>query len=123
KVNDSPSIFFKGMTGSILPVPTAHGEGKAVFENEKAIQGSISSKLIPLQYVDNSGNVTEKYPLNPNGSPSGITALTTPDGRSTIIMPHPERAFLSKQLSWHPENWIKDSPWIKMFSNAREWVN
>lgn len=123
KINDSPSIFFKGMAGSILPVPTAHGEGKAVFDNNKTAQNAISQKLIPLQYVDNKGNVTSKYPLNPNGSIEGITALTTPDGRSTIIMPHPERVFLTKQLSWHPDDWGKYSPWIKMFRNAREWVN
>ncbi|HEX5797842.1 MAG TPA: phosphoribosylformylglycinamidine synthase [Candidatus Saccharimonadales bacterium] len=122
KVNDSPSIFFKDMSGSILPVPTAHGEGKAVFE-DGFMQSSMSNKLAPLQYVDNEGESTEKYPFNPNGSPDGITALTTPDGRSTIIMPHPERAFLSKQLSWHPDSWSKYSPWIKMFRNAREWVN
>lgn len=123
KVNESPSIFFKDMSGSILPVPTAHGEGKAVFDDKKILHESVARNLTPLQYVDNSGKVTTKYPLNPNGSAEGITALTTLNGRSTIIMPHPERVFLTKQLSWHLDNWSEYSPWIKMFRNAREWVN
>jgi phosphoribosylformylglycinamidine synthase len=75
-----------------------------------------------MQYVDSFGAVTERYPLNPNGSEKGITALTTPDGRATILMPHPERAFLTKQLSWHPLDWGEYSPWFKIFQNAREWV-
>ena len=123
KVNDSPSIFFKGMQGSILPVPTAHGEGKAVFDDEAQMQKSIAENLIPLQYADNFGKPTAKYPHNPNGSVSGITALTSGDGRATIIMPHPERVFLTKQLSWHPKAWNGFSPWIKIFRNAREWIN
>lgn len=118
KVNDTPSIFFKGMAGSVLPVPTAHGEGRAVFENDAAQKNA----LVVAQYVDNYGKTTEQYPANPNGSPQGITALTTPDGLATIIMPHPERVFLTKQLSWHPADWSQDSPWLKIFQNARAWV-
>ena len=76
-----------------------------------------------MQYADNRHQTTEHYPLNPNGSPLGITALTTPDGRATIMMPHPERAFMTRQLSWHPESWGEDSPWLRMFQNARAWVD
>jgi phosphoribosylformylglycinamidine synthase len=119
EILESPSIFFKDMTGSHLPIPVAHGEGYAAFENEKAAQ----SALVAMRYVDNYGQPTENYPYNPNGSPNGITALTTPDGRATILMPHPERAFQTKQLSWHPADWGPDSPWLRIFQNARAWTS
>lgn len=122
QLNDSPSILFKGMAGSVLPVATAHGEGRASFANESAQSAAQNAGLIAAQYVDNYGKVTEAYPANPNGSPDGITALTTPDGRATIIMPHPERSFMTRQLSWHPSDWGVDSPWFRIFQNAREWV-
>ncbi len=114
KILSSPSIFFKGMDGSILPVPVAHGEGRA--------ENAISPELVAGIFVDNNGKQADRYPENPNGSPGGITVLTTPNGRSTIMMPHPERAFLTQQLSWHPTDWQKDSPWFQMFQNVREWV-
>jgi phosphoribosylformylglycinamidine synthase len=117
QINETPSIFFKDMAGSVLPVPTAHGEGRAAFT------GKVNKDLVVAQYVDNYGKVTEQYPANPNGSPEGITALTTPDGRATIIMPHPERAWLTKQLSWHPADWDTESPWFRMFQNARAWTD
>jgi len=117
KIQESPSILLKGMEGSIIPVPTAHGEGRAELHGQKP-----DMNLVSAQYVDNYGMVTENYPANPNGSPQGITALTTADGRATIIMPHPERAFLSRQLSWHPAGWSEESPWIQIFHNARTWV-
>ena len=122
QINESPSIFFKGMAGSVLPVPTAHGEGRAQFADAKAQQAALKNSLVAMQYVDNYGQVTENYPANPNGSPQGITALTTPDGRATVLMPHPERAFMSRQLSWHPADWPADSPWMQLFRNARDWV-
>lgn len=122
KVTSSPSIFFKGMANSYVPIPTAHGEGRAVFDSDEQLQHALRDKLIALQYADNTHRITETYPANPNGSPQGITALTTPDGRATIIMPHPERAFLTRQLSWHPEDWGEDSPWLQIFQNARAWV-
>jgi phosphoribosylformylglycinamidine synthase len=122
KINDSPSIFFKDMAGAILPIPTAHGEGRAEFRDQATQQAALHDQLVIAQYVDNHGTITEKYPANPNGSPQGIAALTTPDGRATIIMPHPERAFLTRQLSWHPTDWSPDSPWFKIFQNARTWV-
>ncbi|HSW37523.1 MAG TPA: phosphoribosylformylglycinamidine synthase [Candidatus Saccharimonadales bacterium] len=121
QINDSPSIFFKGMAGSYIPVPVAHGEGRAHFANDKAAKQALAQNLVPLQYVDNYQQITEKYPFNPNGSPQGITALTTPDGRATIMMPHPERTFMTRQMSWHPADWAENSPWFKLLQNARAW--
>jgi phosphoribosylformylglycinamidine synthase len=118
EVTESPSILFAGMAGSRIPIPTAHGEGRASFASEE----SRSRALVCLRYVDNSGAPTERYPLNPNGSPDGIAALTTADGRFTIVMPHPERVFRSVQCSWHPDDWDEASPWLRMFRNARVWV-
>jgi phosphoribosylformylglycinamidine synthase len=120
QIKESPSILLKGMAGSIIPVPTAHGEGLASFESRQQMEKA--QNLVAAQYVDNYGKVTETYPANPNGSPDGITALTTPDGRATIIMPHPERSFMTRQLSWAPPEWGPDSPWFKLFQNARAWV-
>ena len=122
KINPSPSIFFKGMENSILPVPTAHGEGNAVFEKNSLAKNALDSKLVPMQYVNNHGKISEEYPFNPNGSEHGITSLTTPDGRATILMPHPERVFLTDRLSWHPAGWGEKSPWMQLFNNAREWA-
>lgn len=122
RINESPSVFFKGMAGSVLPVPVAHGEGRAVFDNDDAMQQAIEDELVPWQFVDGQNSVTQAYPHNPNGSSLGITALTTPDGRATIVMPHPERVFLTQQLSWHPDEWGENSPWFTMYQNAREWV-
>lgn len=118
EITESPSIFFKGMAGAQLPIPVAHGEGRAEFvspDNEVNALGC-------LHYIDNYGQQTESYPFNPNGSKDGLTGLTTPDGRAMIMMPHPERSFQTRQLSWHPADWSSDSPWLKMFQNAREWV-
>ncbi|MBP1634666.1 MAG: phosphoribosylformylglycinamidine synthase [Acidobacteria bacterium] len=114
----SPSVFFQGMAGSRLPIVTAHGEGLAVFEDP-----AHEARVVPAaRYVDNRGRATETYPLNPNGSAGGLTALTTEDGRFTVIMPHPERVFRTVQLSWHPDGWGEDSPWMRLFRNARVWV-
>jgi phosphoribosylformylglycinamidine synthase len=116
----SPSILFAGMEGSRIPVATAHGEGRAVFRDARHLEAC--RYLVAARYVDNRGRATEAYPLNPNGSPQGITAVTTPDGRFTILMPHAERVFRSVALSWHPRGWGEDSPWMRMFRNARKWV-
>ncbi len=118
EVAESPSLFFAGMAGSRMAVATAHGEGRAVF----ADSGAQADALVALRFVDNRGAATERYPANPNGSPAGITGLTTADGRFTIVMPHPERVFRSVQQSWHPQGWGEDSPWMRMFRNARAWV-
>lgn len=122
QINESPSILLKDMTGSQIPVPVAHGEGRVAFASEKERQAVEQGSLIAMQYVDNYGKTTEAYPGNPNGSPDGITSLTTPDGRATILMPHPERAFQTRQLSWHPGDWGPDSPWFRIFQNARAWT-
>jgi phosphoribosylformylglycinamidine synthase len=114
----SPSLFFAGMAGSRIPVAVAHGEGRAVFASEEARRRA----LVAARFVDNRGNATELYPLNPNGSPGGITAVTTADGRFTILMPHPERVFRAVQNSWHPDEWGEDGPWMRMFRNARVWI-
>lgn len=119
KVNESPSILFKGMAGSRLLVPVAHGEGRAWFKNQQELERNLADGLVAAQYVDNFGEITERYPYNPSGSSLGATAFTTPDGRATILMPHPERAFLTKQLSWHPAGWGEDSPLFQLFANAR----
>jgi phosphoribosylformylglycinamidine synthase len=114
----SPSIFFRGMEGSRLPVVTAHGEGRAAFD-APADAGRV---VVAARFVDNAGRPTERYPLNPNGSAGGLTAVTTADGRFTAIMPHPERVFRTVQWSWHPEGWGEDSPWMRFFRNARVYV-
>ncbi len=118
EVSASPSLFFAGMAGSRLAVATAHGEGRAAFADAEA----QAKALVALRFVDNRGAPTETYPANPNGSPAGITGLTTADGRYTILMPHPERVFRSVQQSWHPQGWAEDSPWMRMFRNARAWA-
>ncbi len=118
EVMPSPSIFFAGMAGSIFPVPVAHGEGFAKFANDT----DRTQALIAARFVDHHGKATEEYPLNPNGSPDGITALTTTDGRATILMPHPERVFRAVSNSWHPDDWLEDGPTMQMFRNARKWV-
>jgi phosphoribosylformylglycinamidine synthase len=123
RVNESPSIFLKDMQGSVLPIAVAHGEGRAVFDNESALNNSVSNSLTPLQYVDNSHRPTQAYPFNPNGSVQGIASLSSSDGRVLIMMPHPERSFLTYQNSWHPTDWPKQGPWLRMFQNARKWVD
>ena len=122
EIPESPSIFFKDMAGSQLPIAVAHGEGQAVFQKGEK-QLIENNKLIALRYVDYNGQPTEIYPANPNGSPEGITGLTIPDGRITILMPHPERVFRTVQLSWHPKKWKEMSPWMRMFRNARVWID
>jgi len=120
EVQHSPSLFFSGMEGSRIPVATAHGEGLAEFHD--AAQLAAAQPLVALRFVDNRGAPTEAYPYNCNGSPQGITGLTTADGRFTILMPHPERVHRTVQMSWHPEGWRDASPWMRMFRNARVWL-
>ena len=118
EVLESPSIFFQGMAGTQTAIAIAHGEGFADFSQT----GDIGSAIKSLRYVDNRGAATEAYPLNPNGSPEGLTAVTTSDGRFTVMMPHAERVFRSVQQSWHPASWGEDSPWMRMFRNARAFI-
>ncbi len=118
EVQESPSVFFRGMAGSRIPVAVAHGEGRASFAG--AVDQAAAH--VALRYVDGDGVVATAYPLNPNGSPDGITGLTSDDGRATILMPHPERTPRTANHSWHPAGWPEDSPWLRMFRNARVWV-
>ncbi len=122
EILDSASLFLADMTGSVLPIAVAHGEGRAEFADPADAQQVLDAGLVAARYVDGHGQVTERYPANPNGSPLGITGLTTTDGRVTIMMPHPERVFRTVQNSWHPDDWGEDAPWIRMFRNARAWV-
>jgi len=119
EVMDTPSIFFKGMEKTRLPIVVAHGEGFAQFKDEE--QFEAAQPLVSLRFVDSHGAATETYPLNPNGSPGGITGLTTEDGRFNVLMPHPERTHRVENFSWHPEGWTR-SPWLRMFENARVWL-
>ncbi len=118
EVQQSPSIFFAGMEGSRIPVAVAHGEGYADFSQ----QGDASQVAVAMRYVDHRGEATERYPFNPNGSPAGITSVTTADGRFTVLMPHMERVHRTATMSWHPEGWGEASPWLRVFRNARRWI-
>jgi phosphoribosylformylglycinamidine synthase len=118
RVTDSASLFLRGMAGSLMPVASAHGEGRAQFAD-----GVLPQSQIALQYVDANGNASLEYPQNPNGSPAGITGLCNNDGRITIMMPHPERTLRTVNFSWAPEDWPEISPWQRMFLNARYWVS
>ncbi len=117
EVGESPSLFLRGMAGSRIPVAVAHGEGRAVFD------GAIDQAAVDvaLRYVE-GGRVADSYPANPNGSPDGIAGVTSRDGRATILMPHPERTLRSANFSWAPREWPEDSPWLRMFRNARAWL-
>ena len=132
RVEQSPSAFFTGMAGSRFPLAVAHGEGRAIFGaargEDHAVVGAAadSAALGPrvcLRYVDNRGAVAESYPANPNGSAEGVAAVCNEDGRVTILMPHPERVFRACQNSWHPENWGEDAPAMRLFRNARVWLD
>ena len=120
-IGPSPSLFFKGMEGSVVTIPVAHGEGRAVFA-PGALEACEKSGLVAARFADGRGQPALRYPQNPNGSPRGVTGITTPDGRVTILMPHPERGFRTVQHSWHPAGWGERSPLARMFSNARAWV-
>ncbi len=118
EVTESPSVLLQGMAGSQLPVVVSHGEGRAEFDS--AEHASLARTC--ARFVDAHGRPTERYPANPNGSPLGATAFCNDDGRVTILMPHPERVFRTVQMSWHPREWGEDSPWMRLFRNARAWV-
>jgi phosphoribosylformylglycinamidine synthase len=124
KVQESPAIMLKGMTDATLGVWVAHGEGQAYFPDKAMERRVLEEGLAPVRFVDDASQPTTRYPLNPNGSPHGIAALTSPDGRHLAIMPHPERSSLSWNWGWYPEEWkgkTTASPWLKIFQNAREW--
>jgi phosphoribosylformylglycinamidine synthase len=118
EVLESPSLFFRGMAGSRLPIAVAHGEGYANFKH----RGNAARAIAAMRFTDNHGVATEAYPFNPNGSPGGLTAVTTADGRFTAMMPHPERVFRNIQLSWTDQDRDALSPWMQLWHNARRWV-
>ncbi|NDU85363.1 MAG: phosphoribosylformylglycinamidine synthase [Ferrovum sp.] len=117
EIMDSPSLFLRGMAGSRIPVPVAHGEGRALFRDAQHLQSV--EKLVAMRFIEGNGEVAQTYPANPNGSPQGITGMTTADGRFTLCMPHPERLVRSVQGSWRDPQWGEDGPWMRMFRNAR----
>ncbi|MCU7834850.1 MAG: phosphoribosylformylglycinamidine synthase [gamma proteobacterium symbiont of Taylorina sp.] len=119
----SPSLFFKGMEGSKIPIAVAHGEGRAEFQSGYSAAEVMNSGSVALRYVNNEGAATENYPYNPNGSEMGITGLSSDDGRFTIMMPHPERVFRSVQNTWQSDHITEDAAWLRMFRNARFWVD
>jgi len=120
EIQNSPSILLQGMAGSRMPIAVAHGEGLAEFGSVEQLQKV--KPQVALRYIENSGEVAHRYPANPNGSPEGITGLTSVDGRVTIMMPHPERVVRTVQNSWHPDDWHSDGPWLRLFRNARAWL-
>ena len=129
EVLESPSLFFNGMAGSRMPIAVAHGEGFAEFSSKSAVNDVLDKNLVTMRFIDNALSLnkqstpTETYPFNPNGSPLGVTGLTTQDGRISIMMPHPERVFRAVQHSWRPDDWVEDAPWMRMFRNARKYLD
>jgi phosphoribosylformylglycinamidine synthase len=123
EVLPSPSLFLQGMEGSRLPIAVAHGEGRAEFRAIGRSGGGAGgrSRDVAVSWTI-AARPAETYPANPNGSPGGITGLTSRDGRFTILMPHPERVFRTVQYSWHPDGWGEDGPWLRLFRNARRWL-
>ena len=120
QIQSSPSLLFTDMAGSHMPIAVSHGEGRVEVRDDVHLSNLEASGLITVRYINHFGNVTQEYPANPNGSPNGITAVTSSDGRATIMMPHPERVFRTVTNSWHPDNWGEDSPWMRIFRNARK---
>ncbi len=123
QVPQNPSIFFRGMIGSFLPIAVSHGEGRAEFRERTDLDAVLAGHQVAMRFMDNRGAPAETYPANPNGSPQGIAGLTTHDGRFTILMPHPERVTRAVSNSWRPDHWNEDAPWMRMFRNARVWVD
>jgi phosphoribosylformylglycinamidine synthase len=128
-ITESPSMLLAGMAGSLLPIAVAHGEGRAEWSSDEARLDCERQGLVAARFVDDLGQTASRYPQNPNGSPAGITAVTSDDGRATILMPHPERVFRSVQMSFDPLVPLSpllretdDSPWMRLFRNARAWV-
>jgi phosphoribosylformylglycinamidine synthase len=123
RVEATPSLFLDGMQGSLLPIAVAHGEGRAQAPAGGDLRALDRAGRVALRFVDDEGRPTEHYPENPNGSPGGVTGVTSDDGRVLILMPHAERVFRTAQMSWHPREWGHYSPWMRVFDNARLWVD
>jgi phosphoribosylformylglycinamidine synthase len=122
RVEASASIFLQGMQGSELPIVVSHGEGRVETLPAQDARALDAPGRVALRFIDSEGRPAQRYPDNPNGSPAGITGISSDDGRVLIAMPHPERVFRSAQLSWHPSSWGNYSPWMRVFDNARAWV-
>ncbi|MEH6568603.1 MAG: phosphoribosylformylglycinamidine synthase [Halioglobus sp.] len=122
-VEKNPSVLLSDMAGSYLPIAVAHGEGRAEFGNDDAMASCEASGTVALRYIENNGQGASAYPANPNGSPGGITGLSSLDGRATIMMPHPERVYRTIQHSWAPDSWGEDAGWLRLFRNARMWLD
>ncbi|ELI6451013.1 phosphoribosylformylglycinamidine synthase [Yersinia ruckeri] len=120
EVANSPSLFMQDMVGSQMPIAVSHGEGRVEVRDQQHLAALEQQNLVALRFVNNRGEVTDQYPANPNGSVHGITAVTSTSGRATVMMPHPERVFRTVSHSWHPEEWGEDSPWMRLFRNARK---
>jgi phosphoribosylformylglycinamidine synthase len=122
RVEPSSSVLFAGMQGAQLPIAVSHGEGRVLLDADQDLAALDGSGTVALRFVDHRGQVSQRYPENPNGSPSGITAVASRDGRVTLMMPHPERVHRSVQFSWQPRGWGEHSPWMQLFYNARAWA-
>jgi phosphoribosylformylglycinamidine synthase len=121
RIEKTQSIFLMGMRGALLPIVVSHGEGRATI-SRLAMDDLESKEQIAMRFSDHFGEPTKRYPYNPNGSPGGLTAVTSEDGRVLAMMPHPERVFRAVQYSWRPDDWKEDAPWMRLFRNARAWV-
>ncbi len=122
RIEDTPSMLLAGMAESSLPIAVAHGEGRAEFHDDASLAACEATGTVALRYLENDLAVAERYPANPNGSPAGIAGLTSLDGRATIMMPHPERVYRTVQHSWAPGDWGEDGGWLRLFRNARCWL-
>ena len=119
KIEKTNSVLLENMEGWMVPVASAHGEGRASFEDNDLIELQANNQ-VAMRFADSDGESSEIYPINPNGSPQGITGITSANGRITIMMPHPERVFRKHQMSWHNKDWQEFSPWMQIFVNARK---
>ena len=123
RIEDSPSIFLQGMAGTHMPIAISHGEGRAEFARPDVLAQLQQSNQIAMRFLENNLEVASRYPANPNGSPDGITGVTSADGRATLMMPHPERVYRTVLNSWHPDDWGEDSGWMRIFRNARTFTD
>ena len=123
RIEESQSVFMHGMAGTHMPIAVSHGEGRAEFADAAALTQLQQSGQVAMRFLENNLKVASKYPANPNGSPDGITGVTSADGRATLMMPHPERVYRTVQNSWHPDDWGEDSGWMRIFRNARRFVD
>ena len=123
RIEDSPSVMLQGMAGTHMPIAISHGEGRAEFSSSHALAELQKSRQIALRFLENNLQVADRYPANPNGSPEGITGVTSVDGRATLMMPHPERVYRTVLNSWHPADWGEDSGWMRIFRNARTFTD